>query len=71
MSQYEEAGPNTEQVRCWRCDKELELMRVTAIYLKSEFPTRVLACPQCQQVYVPEDLALGKMSEIEQTLEEK
>lgn len=66
-----EAGKNTEQIRCLRCDLELQLQQVRAVYLKSDFPTRVLCCPSCGQVYIPEDLVLNKMNEIERTLEEK
>ena len=66
-----EADQNTEHIRCFACDKELELIKVTACYLKSEFPTHVLCCPVCGQTYISEQLALQKIAEIERTLEEK
>lgn len=62
---------NDERIRCERCDRELELMEVRAKYLKSDFPTKVLACPGCGQIYIPEALVLGKIGEVERTLEEK
>ncbi|MDL2217287.1 hypothetical protein LJC27_01340 [Christensenellaceae bacterium OttesenSCG-928-M15] len=62
---------NVEQIRCHQCDEELVLRRVRAVYLKSEFPTRVLGCPNCGQVYVSENLTMNKIAEIEHTLEEK
>lgn len=70
MSDYQPER-NTEHIRCVRCDEELRLLRVRATYLKSEFPTRVLACPSCGQVYVSEALTINKIAEIERTLEEK
>jgi hypothetical protein len=45
--------------------------KVTASYLGSEFPVDLLKCPKCGFVFVSEDLALGKMAEVEQTLEDK
>lgn len=62
---------NDEHIRCQRCDRELEPREVRARYLKSDFPTKVLACPNCGQIYIPEALALGKINEVERTLEEK
>ena len=62
---------NTEHVRCACCERELEPREVTARYLKSEFPTKVLACPVCGQIYIPEELVFGKIQEVERTLEEK
>lgn len=31
----------------------------------------MLRCPKCGQVYIPEDLAKGKMAQLEKSLEEK
>lgn len=62
---------NDEHIRCAGCERELVPMEVRAHYLKSEFPTKVLACPGCGQVYIPESLVFGKISEVERTLEEK
>jgi hypothetical protein len=46
-------------------------MQVKAKYLKSDFPTKVLACPSCGQLYIPEELVFTKIAEVEHTLEEK
>lgn len=62
---------NDEHIRCARCDRELVPTDVRARYLKSEFPTRALACPICGQLYIPEALVFGKIDEVERTLEEK
>jgi transposase len=40
-------------------------------YLKRSFRHKVPRCPECGQVYIPEDLARGRMREVETTLEDK
>jgi uncharacterized OB-fold protein len=35
------------------------------------YPVELLQCKKCGQVFVPENLALGKMAQVEQTLEDK
>lgn len=56
---------------CARCGLPLELGKVTVEYLGSAFPVDLLKCPKCEMVFVPEELALGKMAEVEQALEDK
>jgi len=62
---------NDEHICCAECKRELAPLNVRARYLKSEFPTKVLACPVCGQIYIPESLVFGKITEVERTLEEK
>lgn len=40
-------------------------------YLDKKFRHKVLRCPQCGQVFIPEVLAKGKMAQLEKSLEEK
>ncbi|HMK60278.1 MAG TPA: hypothetical protein VK452_03920 [Dissulfurispiraceae bacterium] len=56
---------------CAKCNRELTLGKVTVSYLGSEFPVDLLKCQDCGTVFVPEDLALGKMLQVEQALEDK
>lgn len=56
---------------CAQCNIPLEVGNVTVSYLGSEFPVDLPKCPQCGFVFVSEELALGKMAEVEQTLEDK
>jgi hypothetical protein len=49
----------------------MEKGKVTITYLESSFPVELLRCPQCGLVYIPEDLAVGKMLQVEKTLEDK
>jgi uncharacterized protein with PIN domain len=56
---------------CDRCKVELRLMDAQFSYLKRSFRHKVLRCPECGQVYIPEDLARGRIHEVETTLEDK
>ena len=56
---------------CATCQQALVLGKVNATYLGSTFPVDLLRCPGCGFVYVPEALALGKMLQVEQALEDK
>jgi len=40
-------------------------------YLGNRFVTDLPTCPTCGQVYISEDVATGKMAEVEQLLEDK
>ena len=56
---------------CNKCRVPLEEIEVTFRYLTKQFRPKVSRCPQCGQVYIPEDLAKGRMAEVEKILEEK
>jgi len=56
---------------CAKCQQPLILGKVTASYLGNSFVVDLLRCPGCGFVYVPEALALGKMLQVEQALEDK
>jgi hypothetical protein len=49
----------------------MEEMEAHFSYLKRTFKHKVMRCPACGQIYIPEDLAKGRMREVEYTLEEK
>jgi ribosomal protein S27AE len=59
------------QWECARCGVPLEAGKVTVEYLGSAYPVDLLKCPKCGLVMVPEELALGRMAEVEKTLEDK
>jgi hypothetical protein len=64
----------TERISAWICDKckeKLILGKVKATYLQGNFEVDLRMCPKCHDVFVGEDLALGKMLEVEKTLEDK
>ena len=56
---------------CGKCNVKLEEQPAVFQYLGHELTHSVLRCPVCGQVFIPEDLAKGKMHEIESMLEEK
>jgi RNase P subunit RPR2 len=58
-------------VICARCQVPLVPSKVSIRYLGSTFPAELLKCPSCGLVYVSEELATGKMTEVEKSLEDK
>jgi hypothetical protein len=56
---------------CANCNVPLETGKVDVAYLDNAFPVDLLKCPNCGLVLIPEDLALGKMVEVEKQLEDK
>jgi len=64
-------APESTPVRCAKCDRQFEIATVKIGYMKETFEVEMLQCPQCKQVYVSEDLALGKMARVEKELEDK
>lgn len=56
---------------CGRCGCALETGKVVVEYLGNRFPVDLPRCPSCGLAFVPEDLALGKMLDVEQALEDK
>lgn len=56
---------------CDKCQVEMKEFDAEFTYLNRSFRHKVLRCPACGQVYIPEKLAAGRMSEVEKLLEEK
>ena len=57
--------------KCAKCDEVLVVGPVNVEYLGNRFTTELAKCPRCGFVLVSEELALGKMAEVEQMLEDK
>lgn len=62
---------SSEKMYCSCNHVEMVPLEVTFSYLGREFRHPVLRCPACGQVYIPEELAKGRMAEVESALEEK
>lgn len=63
-----------EHDKSWICDKcqeKLILSKVNVTYLGGNFEVELLKCPKCNNVFIGEDLARGKMLEVEKGLEDK
>jgi hypothetical protein len=57
--------------KCQRCNEYLVVGTVTVTYLGNQFTAELPKCPRCGMVLISEALALGKMAEVEQILEDK
>ena len=56
------------------CDSgqvEMEELEVQFEYLDKFFRHRVLRCPVCGQVFLPQELVEGRMKDVEKSMEEK
>lgn len=56
---------------CNQCQAPLEVQTVRLQYMQSIFPIDLPACSACGFILVDEELAVGKMAEAEQALEDK
>ncbi|MDR0875481.1 MAG: hypothetical protein LBN12_04655 [Clostridiales Family XIII bacterium] len=56
---------------CERCGIEMKSMKAHFSYLGNEFKHDVMRCPVCGQVYIPEELAKGRIKTVEMALEDK
>ena len=56
---------------CEKCNEKLVVGQVTVEYLGNNFTVDLPKCPKCGLVLITEELALGKMAEVEQILEDK
>jgi Fe-S oxidoreductase len=63
--------PESGAWRCAACDEAMAPAQAVVSYLGSVFTISLLTCPACGQTLVPEALALGRMAEVEQLLEDK
>lgn len=70
MSEYVDLTEK-DQWLCANDNTPLEMAPVKIAYLDSIFPVDLPRCPKCGMIYVPESLALGKMAEVEKSLEDK
>jgi len=56
---------------CDKCKKPVQLGKVKTYYLGGNFEVELMQCPECGKVYVSQELATGKMLEVEKGLEDK
>lgn len=56
---------------CDKCKEKLTLQKVKLKYLEGSFEVELMKCQQCKKVIIEEDLAMGKMLEVEKELEDK
>lgn len=63
--------PESGSWTCAACGQALAPSPVVVTYMGSVFTISLLTCPTCGLTLVPEALALGRMAEVEQLLEDK
>jgi hypothetical protein len=71
MTQSADESSIQDQWVCTNCNLPLETAKIMVSYLGNSYPVDLLRCPQCGQTLVPEELALGKMADVEKALEDK
>jgi hypothetical protein len=71
MKVNQEFRPQSGQWQCAICQAPLQPGQAELYYLENTFSVRVLVCPKCELALIPEDMATGKMLEVEQLLEDK
>jgi hypothetical protein len=68
----EEAGPSgSGEWICNRCKVPVQIQTVRLQYSRTIFALDLPACPGCGMILIDEELAVGKMAEAEQILEDK
>jgi len=56
---------------CHKCQQELRPQKTDFTYLGHTFYADMLKCPGCGQVFIPEELAKGRIAEVEMQMEDK
>lgn len=56
---------------CEKCNEKLVMEKTSVIYLDADFQVELLKCPKCGMVFIDEELARGKILEVEKALEDK
>ena len=58
-------------MKCAKCNEALILKKVVFDYVVRSFAHEVPCCPKCGFVYISQELAEGRMAEVEEQLEDK
>jgi transcription elongation factor Elf1 len=57
--------------KCAKCNEEPVIKKTVFSYLGQTVAHDVQVCPKCGKIFIPEDLAEGRMAEVEEQLEDK
>lgn len=68
---YEQYTKDPGAFICQKCQIPLENGKVALSYMGNYFPIEMPRCPKCGNFYIPEELAMGKILQVEQALEDK
>lgn len=62
---------NEQIYRCAKCNVEMKPAEVRLNYLGHTVVHPFPKCPQCGQIFISEEIVIGKMREVETNLEDK
>ena len=62
---------NEGNLLCAKCNEPLVKSRAQLTYLGHAFPVEIPICPKCKMAFIPEELALGRILDVEKSLEDK
>lgn len=68
---YDTGIAPVEDLMCVACNQLLTPQPITLSYMNAAFPVELPACPVCGMVYIPEELAAGRILHVEKSLEDK
>ena len=68
---HAEFDPEQGGLVCGKCEIPLENSELVLHYMGNDFPILMPRCPRCGQSFIPEELALGKILQVERALEDK
>jgi hypothetical protein len=71
MEKYDTGLDLKEELICAKCGVPLTSLPVTLSYMTSSFPVELPGCPRCGMIFIPEELAVGRMLHVEKSLEDK
>jgi predicted RNA-binding Zn-ribbon protein involved in translation (DUF1610 family) len=66
-----ELNNNYQNWKCAKCGESLVTGNTLFSYLGMSFSHEALRCPKCRKVFIPRELAKGKMAEVEIMMEDK
>jgi NAD-dependent SIR2 family protein deacetylase len=67
----EHVQPEDLQWQCAKCKRKLVVGSINVGYMGNRFTVELPHCPGCGRVLISEQVALGKMAQVEQMLENK
>lgn len=59
------------EISCGQCGHKLQVHDRNLYYLEHYLQHGLPCCPECGEIYISEELATGKMQEVEMTFEDK
>ena len=59
------------KLKCLKCNEFLAPAKTLLRYLGHQLSYELPRCPKCGQVFLSEEIAMGKMLEVEKMLEDK